>query len=104
LDSLNDKVEFWLRNVAKHVNSFRLPLANGFFYPDFVAKLKDGRTFVIEYKGELLAGAGNDDTNEKRVVGALWEKASGGKGLFAMIEKDVGGRDPRQQLIDRIDN
>jgi hypothetical protein len=47
-----------------------LPLASGFFYPDFVAKLKDGRIFVVEYKGEHLAGSGNDDTNEKRLVGA----------------------------------
>jgi type III restriction enzyme len=103
LDSLNDKVEFWIRNVAQHVNSFRLPLASGFFYPDFVAKLKDGRIFVVEYKGEHLAGSGNDDTNEKRLVGALWEKASAGKGLFAMIEKDIEGRDPRRQLIDKIE-
>jgi type III restriction enzyme len=101
-DGPESKVEFWVRNVAQHVNSFRLPLASGFFYPDFVAKLKDGRIFVVEYKGEHLAGSGNDDTNEKRLVGALWEKASAGKGLFAMIEKDIEGRDPRQQLIDKI--
>jgi type III restriction enzyme len=102
LDSLNDKVEFWLRNVSQHVNSFRLPLASGFFYPDFIAKLKDGRIFVVEYKGEHLAGSGNDDTNEKRVVGTLWEKASEGKGLFAMIEREVAGRDMRGQLLDAI--
>jgi hypothetical protein len=101
LESLSE-VEFWLRNVAQHKNSFRLPLASGNFYPDFVAKLKDGRIFVVEYKGEHLAGSGNDDTNEKRVVGALWEKASGGRGLFAMIEREVAGRDMRGQLLDAI--
>jgi type III restriction enzyme len=101
LESLTE-VEFWLRNVAQHKNSFRLPLASGNFYPDFVAKLKDGRTFVVEYKGEHLAGSGNDDTNEKRVIGALWQQASGGKGLFAMIEKDLAGRDMRGQLLDAI--
>ena len=31
-----------------------------------------GRIFVVEYKGELLAGSGIDDTNEKRVVGEKW--------------------------------
>jgi type III restriction enzyme len=62
-------------------------LAAGCFYPDFVAKLKDGRTFVVEYKGEHLASVGKDDTNEKRLVGALWEKASAGKGLFAMMRR-----------------
>jgi type III restriction enzyme len=102
LDSLGDKVEFWIRNVAQHVNSFRLPLASGFFYPDFVAKLKDGRLFVIEYKGEHLAGSGNDDTNEKRLIGALWQRSSAGKGLFAVIEKSVDGSDPRRQMIDKI--
>ena len=71
LDSLNE-VEFWVRNVSQHVNSFRLPLAQGNFYPDFVAKLRDGQIFVVEYKGELLAGSGIDDTNEKRVVGEKW--------------------------------
>jgi type III restriction enzyme len=101
LDSLND-IEFWIRNVSQHVNSFRLPVASGNFYPDFVAKLKDGRIFVVEYKGDHLAGSGNDDTNEKRVVGALWEKASKGNGLFAMIEKNVRGRDMRAQMLDKL--
>ena len=53
-------------------------------------------------KGEHLAGSGNDDTNEKRVIGALWEKASAGTGLFAMIEKEDSGRDMRGQLLDAI--
>lgn len=101
IDSLSD-VDFWLRNVSQHPNSFRLPKASGNFYPDFVAKLKDGRIFVIEYKGELLAGAGVDDTNEKRAVGALWERASDGRGLFAIIEKTVDGLDVRGQLLKHI--
>jgi len=101
LDSL-DEVAFWVRNVSLHANSFRLPVASGNFYPDFVAKLKDGRIFVVEYKGEPYAGAGNDETNEKRVVGALWERASGGKGLFAVIEKEAAGRDMRRQLVDKL--
>lgn len=101
LDSLPE-VEFWIRNVARHDSSFRLPLAGGFFYPDFVAKLKDGRIFVVEYKGALLAGDGNENTNEKRMIGELWERASNGKGLFAVIEKDIGGKNMRQQMIDKI--
>src|SRR5579862_9846524 len=101
-DSLNE-VEFWIRNVSQHINSFRLPVASGNFYPDFVAKLKDGRFFVVEYKGESLAGSGVDDTNEKRAIGLKWERASDGGGIFAVIEKDVAGRDMRRQLIDKID-
>ena len=30
-------------------------------------------------------------------------KTFGAKGLFAMIEKDIGGRDPRRQLINKIE-
>jgi type III restriction enzyme len=101
LDSL-DGVEFWIRNVAQHKSSFRLPTATDFFYPDFVAKLKDGRIFVVEYKGALLAGEGNDDTNEKRVIGKKWEEQSGGKGLFLVVEKELAGRNMRDQMINRI--
>ena len=50
IDSLTD-VEFWLRNVARHPKSFWLPTATDKFYPDFVARLKDGRLVVVEYKG-----------------------------------------------------
>lgn len=101
LDSLPE-VEFWIRNVALHKNSFRLPTATGFFYPDFVAKLKDGRIFVVEYKGALLAGSGVDDTNEKRAIGEKWQRASGGKGVFATIELEKDGRDMRQQMIEKV--
>lgn len=101
VDSLPE-VKFWLRNVAKNAKSFWLPTATGKFYPDFVARLNDDRMMVIEYKGALLAGGGVDDTNEKRAVGRLWEQKSGGKGLFVVIEKQLGGRDMRRQLQDKL--
>lgn len=101
IDSLGE-VEFWLRNVAKHAASFWLPTATGKFYPDFVARLTDRRILVVEYKGALLAGGGVDDTNEKRAVGRLWEQNSGGKALFMMVERQLGDRDMRGQLEDKI--
>lgn len=101
IDSLAD-VRFWLRNVAKHPASFWLPTATDKFYPDFVAQLNDDRRMVIEYKGALLAGAGVDDTNEKRAIGRLWEQTSDGRGLFLMVEKRLGGRDMRGQLLDKL--
>jgi len=101
VDSLPD-VKFWLRNVAKNAESFWLPTAAGKFYPDFVARLNNDRMMVIEYKGALLAGSGVDDTNEKRAIGRLWEQNSGGKGLFVMVEKQLGDRDMRGQLQDKI--
>lgn len=101
IDSLSE-VKFWLRNVAKNAESFWLPTATGKFYPDFVARLNDDRLMVIEYKGALLAGGGVDDTNEKRTIGRLWERYSDGKGLFVVVEKQLGDRDMRGQLQDKI--
>ncbi|MBJ6124786.1 DEAD/DEAH box helicase [Microvirga splendida] len=101
LDSL-PSVRYWIRNVAKHPDAFWLPLASGKFYPDFVALLNDGRLFVIEYKGAHLAGEGNEETNEKRTVGQLWDRLSDGKGLFLMVEKSIHGRDMRTQMMGKL--
>ena len=73
IDSL-PQVKFWLRNVARHPSSFHLPTATDKFYPDFVGELADGRFFAVEYKGAPYAT--NDNSNEKRTVGALWEKST----------------------------
>ena len=93
-------LKYWIRNVARHPASFWLPTAAGRFYPDFVARLDDGRRLVVEYKGGLTAEG--SDTDEKRAVGALWERKSGGRGLFIVVEKQVDGRDVRTQLLRKI--
>ena len=82
LDALPE-VEVWLRNVPRHRDSFSLPLLKDRFYPDFVAKLTDGRLFVVEYKGAALAT--NEDTRNKTQIGACWAKASGN--VYATVEK-----------------
>jgi type III restriction enzyme len=46
-----------------------LPTSSDRFYPDFVAKLEDGRILVVEYKDEHLWS--NDDSKEKRALGEL---------------------------------
>lgn len=97
IDSLS-QVAYWIRNVARHSQSFWLPTTTDRFYPDFVARLVDGRLLVVEYKGAHIAEG--SDTAEKRTIGALWQQRSGGQGLFVVIEKDVNGRDARQQLED----
>lgn len=99
IDSLAG-VKFWIRNVARHPNSFWLPTATDKFYPDFVVQLDDGRLLVAEYKGAHIAEG--PDTNEKRTIGQLWETQSGGRGLFIVVEKEVDGRDMRRQLMDKI--
>ena len=99
LDRL-EEVRFWLRNVAQDPASFRLPTATGNFYPDFVAQLEDGRLLVAEYKGKR--DIKSDDTSEKRTIGELWERRSGGKGLFVIIEKEKDGKDMRAQLAAKV--
>ena len=97
IDSLV-QVAYWVRNVARHPASFWLPTATDRFYPDFVARLTDGRLLVVEYKGAHLAEG--SDTAEKRTIGALWQRKSDGQGLFIVVEKFVDGKDVRQQLED----
>lgn len=97
---LLDEVEFWVRNLV-HQTQFWMPTSKQRTYPDFVAKLKDGRLFVIEYKGGDRFTA--DQEKEKRLVGELWAKYSGGKGLYLMAQMiDDKSHDVRSQLLAKI--
>ena len=99
LDSLSS-VKYWVRNVARHPDSFWLPTVTGKFYPDFIALLKDGRCFVVEYKGAHIAEG--SDTAEKRTIGELWERYSEGKGIFLVVEHQRDGLDMRGQIQRKI--
>jgi type III restriction enzyme len=44
--------------------------------------LNDGRYLVVEYKGADRWS--NEDSSQKRTIGHVWEKASGGLCLFVM--------------------
>lgn len=82
LDMMNE-VEVWVRNLARRVDtSFWLPTSTDRFYPDFVARLKDGRILVVEYKGALLMPT--KDAEEKRTIGELWAHRSQGRCVFVM--------------------
>ena len=81
LDNMPE-IEGWVRNLSRSVNSFWLPTSSDKFYPDFVCRLNDGRILVVEYKGELFYST--DDSKEKRAIGEMWAKLSGGKCLFVM--------------------
>ena len=77
-----EEVAFWVRNPARRPGqSFWLQTATDKFYPDFVCKLKDGRTAAVEYKGGHLW---NEDAKEKQALGELWAARSGGSCLFVM--------------------
>ena len=88
-------VKFWLRNADSRRGSFRLPIAEGWFYPDFIGVLNDGRMFVIEYKGEHLRT--NVDTVEKTAVGKLWASQSD-RLVYRTVFANDEGRDVRGQL------
>lgn len=97
---LLEEVQFWVRNLV-HPSQFWMPTSKQRTYPDFVLRLNDGRLFVVEYKGGDRFTA--DQEEEKRMIGALWEKGSNGRGLYLMARKrDDKGRDVRQQLLDKI--
>lgn len=88
-----------MRNLSgKPDYAFWLPTSSDRFYPDFVARLTDGRILVVEYKGgDRLT---SDDTKEKDMVGRLWAKTGGDRYLFKMVtDRDAEGRDIRGQLL-----
>lgn len=92
-----DSVKFWVRNVV-HPTQFWMPTSTNRTYPDFVARLEDGRMLVIEYKGGDRFS--NDDSEEKRSIGDLWAKRSAGKGVYLMAQKvDEQGRNIRDQIL-----
>ena len=97
---LLDEVEFWVRNLV-HQSQFWMPTSRMRTYPDFVAKLHDGRLLVVEHKGGDRFS--NDDSSEKRMIGNLWAKRSGGKGVYVMTQlNDEQGRSIRDQLLHAI--
>jgi type III restriction enzyme len=94
---LLDEVQFWVRNLV-HPTQFWMPTSTMRTYPDFVAKLKDGRLLVVEYKGGDRFTA--DQEEEKRMIGELWARRSNGKGLYHMARlADERGHNVRDQLL-----
>ena len=55
------------------------------------------RVLAVEYKGEPYKT--NDDSREKKAVGAAWQRASAGQAVFVMVERELQGQDMRQQLV-----
>lgn len=87
IDSLHGRiaVEFWVRNLERDQYAFWLQTSTDKFYPDFVAKLKDGRFLAVEYKGSHLETSA--DTEEKDAIGQLWAARSKGQCAFLLATK-----------------
>ena len=80
-----DKSQFWM------------PTSKQRTYPDFVARLKDGRLLVVEYKGGDRYSA--DSEKEKRMIGELWAAKSNGRGVYLMAQlRDEKGNSITEQL------
>ena len=77
-------VECWIRNVERKPSSFSLPTSSDRFYPDFLIRLENGGIVAAEYKGAHLATG--KDSEEKKRIGKLWERRSGGRCAFAWVE------------------
>ncbi|MCD4823866.1 MAG: hypothetical protein K8S55_04615 [Phycisphaerae bacterium] len=77
--------ELWVCNLEHNQYAFWLQTSSDKFYPDFVAKLKDGRFLVVEYKGSHLETS--EDTKEKETIGQLWEARSKGMCVFRLATK-----------------
>jgi type III restriction enzyme len=84
IDSLPE-VEYWVRNLVRDGYSFWLQTSTDKFYPDFVARLEDGRYLAVEYKGK--AWEDTSDTEEKEAIGRLWEARSNGACIFRLVTK-----------------
>ncbi|MDE2257182.1 MAG: DEAD/DEAH box helicase family protein [Xanthomonadaceae bacterium] len=78
-------VRDWIRNVERKPSSFSLPTSSDRFYPDFLIRLQNGGIIAAEYKGAHLATG--RDADEKKRIGELWERRSGGRCAFALVEK-----------------
>lgn len=91
-----DEVEFWVRNLVDK-SQFWMPTSKQRTYPDFVARLKDGRLLVVEYKGGDRYTA--DSEKEKRMIGELWATKSKGRGIYLMAQlRDEKGNSVTEQL------
>lgn len=91
----NENVYFWHRNLDR--KGFCL---NGFInhYPDFIIRMKSGRTLLVETKGDHLV---NDDSLNKIKIGNQWAAMAGSNYKYFMVfeNKQVEGAITVKQLL-----
>lgn len=91
----NPNVLFWHRNREK--KEFCI---NGFInhYPDFIVRMKSGKTILVETKGDHLV---NDDSKNKIWLGNKWADLAGNNYRYFMVfqTKEVEGAITVKQLL-----
>ena len=92
-----DSVVFWHRNLERG-KGFEL---NGFInhYPDFIVKMKNGKTIVIETKGDHLDGS---DSQNKLNLGQKWASKAGDEYRYFMVfeSKKLDGAKTIPEILD----
>ncbi|SHH67904.1 DEAD/DEAH box helicase [Winogradskyella jejuensis] len=92
-----DSVVFWHRNLERGKGL----LINGFLnhYPDFIVKMKNGKTILIETKGDHLDGS---DSQQKLRLGEKWASKAGDDYRYFMVFKTdrLDGARTVAELID----
>jgi hypothetical protein len=78
------QVQWWWRNPDR--TGWPIVGYWGRFYPDFIVRLTNGRTLVLEYKGKQLAAG--DDTERKENLGTFWAGVAGSRVDFYLVTKD----------------
>lgn len=96
----NKNVLFWHRNQER--KGFCL---NGFInhYPDFIVRMKSGKTILIETKGDHLV---NDDSLNKIKIGNRWATMAGSDYKYFMVfeNKQVEGAITIKQLVQYLND
>lgn len=92
-----DSVVYWHRNLERGKGL----LINGFInhYPDFIVKMKNGKTILIETKGDHLDGS---DSQQKLRLGEKWASKAGDDYRYFMVFKSdkLDGARTVAELID----
>lgn len=75
-----DNVLFWHRNLERGKGFF----INGHIhhYPDFIVRLKSGKTLLVETKGD---DRDNSDSKEKNELGTIWSDLAGYDYTYFMV-------------------
>ena len=96
----NPRVMFWHRNKEK--KEFFI---NGFInhYPDFIVRMKSGRTILVETKGDYLD---NEDSKDKIWLGNKWADLAGNDYKYFMVfqSKEVEGAVTVKQLLQYLND
>lgn len=94
-----ENIQWWHRNLSRG-KGFRI---NGFInhYPDFIFRTKNGKTILIETKGD---DRDNSDSEFKLKLGKLWEAKAGAEFKYMMVfeNKPISGAERLSDAIRKL--